>query len=303
MYHPAHLSSFLSTYQLGTIAAASEKLVIAPGTVCKHIKLLEAELNIKLFDKVGRHLVPTNNAHDLAARVAPSINNLDYLLATESPTKGKVSIGLYLECMPLFHTRLFYDLIQKDKIRFVMEHCTEIDWLSELKSCSIDFVVSNDECPFQHIESYLLHKDEYILVGNAFWQEKFKHIQSKEAAFKQLQACQWITYSDSWEQQMSAYFTKEFGSSFPIESVLQINDANIINELVAKGVGITTLPISIFNKLKESYSFSQLYKPEHNFTVPLNLLYLPTTLRFDKYIQVFELLKSVFSNSGSQGHH
>ncbi len=57
-YH--HLLYFWTVAREGTIARASEKLLLAPPTISAQIKALEASLGEKLFERRGRRLVLTD---------------------------------------------------------------------------------------------------------------------------------------------------------------------------------------------------------------------------------------------------
>lgn len=61
-----NLSTFISVMQAGSISGAAEKLFITQPAVSKRIKSLEEEFGVTLFDTVGRGIVPTAAAHELA---------------------------------------------------------------------------------------------------------------------------------------------------------------------------------------------------------------------------------------------
>ena len=56
-YH--HLLYFWTVAREGTIARASELLLLAPATISEQIHALEESLDVKLFRKQGRNLVLT----------------------------------------------------------------------------------------------------------------------------------------------------------------------------------------------------------------------------------------------------
>jgi len=59
------LSCFLATYEHGSLTAAAEELGYAQPSVSEQIRRLEGELGVRLFELVGRGLVPTEAAHAL----------------------------------------------------------------------------------------------------------------------------------------------------------------------------------------------------------------------------------------------
>lgn len=58
MYNP-HLKTFLRVADAGSFNKAAEAAYITPTAVIKQINLLEAELNVKLFERTHRGLLPS----------------------------------------------------------------------------------------------------------------------------------------------------------------------------------------------------------------------------------------------------
>ncbi|MDO5651263.1 MAG: LysR family transcriptional regulator [Moraxella sp.] len=61
----ANLATFVAVMQSGSISGAAEKLFITQPAVSKRIKNLEDEFGVKLFDAVGRGIIPTRAATEL----------------------------------------------------------------------------------------------------------------------------------------------------------------------------------------------------------------------------------------------
>lgn len=92
-----NLNTFLAVMQTGSISQAADKLYITQPAVSKRIKNLEDEFDVKLFDTVGRGIVPTRAAHDLiphAKRWLDDYDNLKINLKNRQQTvSGKLVIG------------------------------------------------------------------------------------------------------------------------------------------------------------------------------------------------------------------
>lgn len=61
------LEVFLGVIEHGTVTRAAEKLYVSPGAVSLQLKNLAAELKTELFVRSGKNIVPTADAHRLAA--------------------------------------------------------------------------------------------------------------------------------------------------------------------------------------------------------------------------------------------
>lgn len=60
-----NLATFITVMQTRSISGAAEKLFITQPAVSKRIKSLEEEFGVRLFDTIGRGIIPTDGAHEL----------------------------------------------------------------------------------------------------------------------------------------------------------------------------------------------------------------------------------------------
>jgi len=64
-----HIRAFLATAEEGSLSAAARKLGQTQPTLGRQVTALEAELNLMLFERVGRNLVLTTAGHELLEHV------------------------------------------------------------------------------------------------------------------------------------------------------------------------------------------------------------------------------------------
>lgn len=92
-----HLKIFAAVYNLKSFTKASERLHISQPTISEHIKNLEQELGCRLFDRLGRTIVPTRKAEWLYPRVVKIMEELLQLRVelggTEEEIGGELVIG------------------------------------------------------------------------------------------------------------------------------------------------------------------------------------------------------------------
>ena len=60
-----HVRTFVTVAELGTVSAAGERLHVAQPALSRQIALLEGELGLKLFDRVGRRLILTSEGEQI----------------------------------------------------------------------------------------------------------------------------------------------------------------------------------------------------------------------------------------------
>jgi DNA-binding transcriptional LysR family regulator len=91
------LKIFVSVYKNKSFTKASEQLHISQPTISEHIKNLEADLNVKLFDRLGRNISPTREAEILFPKVCQVLDDIenieDTLHASSTEIKGKLIFG------------------------------------------------------------------------------------------------------------------------------------------------------------------------------------------------------------------
>lgn len=73
------LRVFLSVYKNKSFSKAAEEIFLTQPTISEHIKNLEEELNCKLFDRIGKKIIPTKEADLLYEEAFDLINKFENL--------------------------------------------------------------------------------------------------------------------------------------------------------------------------------------------------------------------------------
>ena len=145
-YH--HLFYFWTVMGEGSITAASEKLRLAPSTISAQLSKLEESLDVKLTQKVGRNLEPTD-AGRLALRYADEI----FLLGREMmdslkgrPVSGPLSlkVGIVDVVPKLVAQKLLAPTSNLlEKVRLICHEGKDENLLSELALHNLDMVLTD----------------------------------------------------------------------------------------------------------------------------------------------------------------
>lgn len=91
-----HLKVFVSVYGNRSFTRAAEKLHISQPTISEHIRNLESELNCKLFDRMGRTIVPTSEADLLYPKAQRILGDVCKLQDDLSSAFGQISGSLVI---------------------------------------------------------------------------------------------------------------------------------------------------------------------------------------------------------------
>lgn len=81
----------MAVFNKKSFSRASEDLYLTQPTVSEHIRSLEEELNCKLFDRLGRTIIPTKEAELLYLYAAEIIEKADSLKDLMNQFKGNIS--------------------------------------------------------------------------------------------------------------------------------------------------------------------------------------------------------------------
>jgi DNA-binding transcriptional LysR family regulator len=87
-----HLKVFVAVYKARSFTKAAEELYTSQPTVSEHIQNLESRLNCKLFDRLGRSILPTAEAEILYPKARLILDDLERL-QQEISEAGKVISG------------------------------------------------------------------------------------------------------------------------------------------------------------------------------------------------------------------
>jgi DNA-binding transcriptional LysR family regulator len=91
------LRVFTSVFKNKSFSKASEELHLTQPTISDHVKTLEEELDCKLFDRLGRTIIPTKEAEVLyshALEIIEKTNTIKEVISqTRKEIKGELIIG------------------------------------------------------------------------------------------------------------------------------------------------------------------------------------------------------------------
>src|SRR4030042_2101105 len=91
------LKVFASVFKNRSFSRASEELHLTQPTISDHVKTLEEELECKLFDRLGRTIIPTKEAEVLysyALEIIEKTNTIKEVISqTRKEIKGELIIG------------------------------------------------------------------------------------------------------------------------------------------------------------------------------------------------------------------
>lgn len=235
------LESFIVLANVKNFTKAADQLFISQPALSKQIQSLENELNVPLFDRVGKQTFLTiqgryfkNYAEEM---LATYLSSIEHIRQIENLEEGTVNfgatnfIGVYLmpSVIARFHQKYpdirinmtinssknILDLLHKNQLEFV--------FLS-------DYIVGNDD---RYIVENYMEDELKLIVGN-----KHHLFEKSECSLLDLEYELFITKSETSSQ--SNFLTKKFEEAgFFISNTLLISNQEAIKESVINNIGIS----------------------------------------------------------------
>jgi DNA-binding transcriptional LysR family regulator len=113
-----HLKVFVSVFKHRSFSKASQNLSLTQPTVSDHIQTLERELKCKLFDRLGRTILPTKEAEILSLYAAEVIEKAEALKEVLGNLHKEVEGELVLGASTIPGTYLIPSLLASFQKRF-----------------------------------------------------------------------------------------------------------------------------------------------------------------------------------------
>lgn len=230
----------------GSILQAADQLHLTPSALSKAIKRIEDELGTPLFDRVGKHLVPTNfgieyveRAKRLAAYQKQLETEIQELLTLR---RGRIRIGV-LHDTDITNILVAYHKRYPDIELYVSEESSAKLW-PLLKEGEIDLMINvvnphpEDTvivATLQNTERVVVTPRDHHLVKQAVWweQSKYPGIPLSACASENV-----ILPHPS--QRLAAAVERQFHhDGVPLHAPIRITTQYSIFQLVSRGQGIT----------------------------------------------------------------
>lgn len=113
-----HLKIFVSVYKNKSFSKASEQLYLTQPTISDHIKSLEDELGCKLFDRLGRTIIPTKEADFLYSHAVLILEKVEILKDSFNQFKKEISGELIIGASTIPGTYLMPLIISEFKKKY-----------------------------------------------------------------------------------------------------------------------------------------------------------------------------------------
>lgn len=165
-----HLRVFASVYKNRSFSRASEELLLSQPTVSDHIKTLEEDLGCRLFDRLGRSIIPTIEADALYVKAAEIIEKTDELKIAVSSASATISGTITFGSSTIPGSFIMPQLMatfrkQHPDVNFMMTTSDTKEIVSKVASHELIFGICGSMIDNEHISYRPLFEDNLIAVA------------------------------------------------------------------------------------------------------------------------------------------
>lgn len=164
------LKTFLTVADLLNFTKASNKLNMAQSSVSAHIKELEEELNLKLFDRIGRKVLLTEAGrkfYSYARKMEEMTQEIRSEFSTEKYSKGALTIRVP-DTIASIYMPTVIEKFHNDhpKVRLEFINCSDEQLREELNTGRIDLAfLLTDSITLKEVNVLQLKTEKLILVS------------------------------------------------------------------------------------------------------------------------------------------
>ncbi|MFS0781307.1 LysR family transcriptional regulator [Bacillus sp. 1P06AnD] len=241
------LHYFCTIVQEGQITRAAKKLHMAQPPLSQQLKQLEAELGVKLFERIGRNLELTNSGRVLYEKARFILEQVSEAKSevkeTDAGIQGVLSIGASKSCFSYLPQRMkiFHDHYPLVTYRLREGDTSYISQLLKNRDIELGIIRLPIELDNLHMISFPL--EPYMLVIPAAWKD---HAQGKTSIkmnrIKQMPLL--LLHRINGKGQFEVVVDECRRHGFEPSIIGECPDASILLSLVSAGIGATIVPKS-----------------------------------------------------------
>ena len=170
------LEAFCKVYELQSFSKAGEAMFLSQPTISSHVANLEDELGVKLFDRLGRKVMPTQAGDVLYESMVSIFRNLDRAKAAIEVLRDRVVGELQVGCSTIPSHSILPELLKAfsakyPEVSFIVHTADSSEVIKRVACGDWPVGIVGKRPEEDELNAKLLARDETILVAspNAPW--------------------------------------------------------------------------------------------------------------------------------------
>ncbi len=250
------LRVFDSVFRTRSMSKSAKLLFLTQPGVSQHIRSIEEELEVKLFNRVSRRLIPTSEAVKLHENLSVALKLLSSSLE-EVATKdkhelsGEVKIGMPIEVgnnLILRHLAAWAKLHKKVSLKINYDHIHR--QIPLLQSGDLDFAITDSySLPKEMVEVNLFAENLILCCSKDY---ALKNDLNEKTSLKGLKGLEYITYLDG-SPIINQWFQFHYQKEIDLHVKANIMDVQGVLKLIDHGLGCGIIPLHVLQKQDQSH--------------------------------------------------
>lgn len=234
------LKTFVTVAEEGHLTRAAERLHASQPSVSGHVRALEDELGLSLFERTPKGMRLTAAGAALKTKAEAVLKAADVLRFEATRQKGELSgelrLGLHINPRWLKISGLLAAMQSAHPcVELHYVQCMTWEALGELSAGRLDAAFVNRVPDDEAVEAHKLEKLDLAIVGPLDWKNRLQN-----ASWQTIAALPWV-----WLHPLCPFYEVaetlfEERGHVPIKAVIADQEAALHN-LVASGVGLTLM--------------------------------------------------------------
>lgn len=269
---------FSHVYRSASMTLAAKEMGMTQPGVTQHIRNLETLLNVELFHRLGKRLIPTKEAETIFNEVSTSLENIENILIAvtkkDRQFSGVVRIGVPIEfgnTVVLPHLAQIRS--QFPQVQFQITYGLPHRLNSLILEGNLDFAFMDHYQSNPAIKREVVYHENLILCCSKEYAELVGVTKRKERQF--FESLSYVDYQIG-DAILRDWFERAFGfKKLKLSVASYCFDVQGIATLVKNSMGVGVLPEHVFNKMRENGVALQQFRPKKGaVNNPISLAYL-----------------------------
>ena len=247
------LKTFYSVYLYGGITQASVQMSLTRSAISQSVSLLENELNVSLFKRVNRRLIPTLQGKELFQSVRTIFESLNDQVEIISTGQKTLSGNIRISAPILFAQKKLLPIIQKFSLKnpnvsFNIS-ITDEESLKSLSNDDLDLCfIDSPDLSLHNSTGFrkkLIETEEEALAFSKFYKHKDNIL---NGSYEILSECNFLSYysnATDIKHWFKFHYTKH---PTQIRVSMQTTHVTHIIEGIKLGIGLGIVPIHYLNE-------------------------------------------------------
>lgn len=164
------LRCFLAAYESGSLTAAAARLGHAQPSVSEQVRILERSLGARLFQRVGRGLIPTEAAHELRPHAEQALGAVtagrQAVRSINELETGTIRFGVFGASRIYLSGAVVLEVLRRHpgvRVELVGRHTTDV--LEQLRRGRLEAALVSLPVDDPNLEVHPLIRDELVYVS------------------------------------------------------------------------------------------------------------------------------------------